>query len=49
MYQHPGEWSQLGEARSIGAILGEMREIAALRSRPQRNNARKLALRRNSA
>jgi len=49
MNQHPGEWSQIGEARSIGAILGEMREIAALRAKPVRANARKLALRRNSA
>jgi hypothetical protein len=50
MFVQPGEWSNLGdtrtrEARSIGAILGEMREIAALHAcksvRP--------ALRRNSA
>jgi len=49
MFFQPGEWSspgdgRIGEARSIGAILGEMREIAALRvARPAR------PLRRNSA
>jgi hypothetical protein len=49
MFLQPGEWSSIGEtrmpeARSIGAILGEMREIAALRAaRPAR------PLRRNSA
>lgn len=42
MYVQPGEWSNLGEqraeARSIGSILSEMREVAALRARraPQR-------------
>jgi hypothetical protein len=49
MYVQPGQWSNLvetrhPEARSVGAILGEMREIAALRARkPVR------PLRRNSA
>ena len=38
MYVQPGEWSNLGEpraseARSIGSILNEMREVAALRAR----------------
>ncbi|NIJ19625.1 hypothetical protein FHS95_001294 [Sphingomonas naasensis] len=49
MYQHPGEWSHLGEARRIGAILGEMREIAALRAKAAGGGGRKLALRGNSA
>lgn len=53
MYVQPGEWSNLGEprapeARSIGSILGEMREIAALRAR-RRASAPRNALRRNSA
>jgi hypothetical protein len=53
MYVQPGEWSNLGEprtpeARSIGSILGEMREIAALRTRG-RVSAPRNALRRNSA
>jgi hypothetical protein len=48
MFLQPGEWSNLGdtrsrEARSIGAILGEMREIALLRAgkpaRPLRRNS----------
>ena len=44
MYVQPGEWSNLGEARvreprSIGAILGEMHEVAVLRMRrPQRHS-----------
>jgi hypothetical protein len=42
MYVQPGEWSNLGEprvseARSIGSILSEMREVAALRARRPRN------------
>lgn len=53
MYFQPAEWSNLvepraSEARSIGSILGEMREIAALRSRGRRAGPRN-ALRRNSA
>jgi len=52
MYVQPGEWSNLGEARapearSIGSILSEMREIAALRTR--KATAPRNALRRNSA
>jgi len=49
MFLQPGEWSTLGaprapEARSIGAILAEMHEIAVLQARkPAR------PLRRNSA
>lgn len=49
MYVQPGEWSNLGtprasEARSIGAILSEIREVAALRAcRPRR--ARSVAAR----
>lgn len=39
MYLHPGEWSHIGEARSIGAILGDMREIAALRAKAARAKA----------
>jgi hypothetical protein len=48
MFLQPGEWSNLGdtrsrEARSIGAILGEMHEIARLRAgkaaRPLRRNS----------
>jgi hypothetical protein len=53
MYLHPGEWSnpgepRLSEARSIGAILGDMHEIAVLRTGP-RGDRRNLSLRRNSA
>jgi hypothetical protein len=53
MYFQPAEWSNLGEprardARSIGAVLGEMREIAVLRARA-RSAAPRNALRRNSA
>lgn len=53
MYLQPGEWSNLGEtrtaeARSIGSILGEMREVALLRTRG-RATAPRNALRRNSA
>jgi hypothetical protein len=53
MYFQPAEWSQLAEqrpreARSIGNILGEMREIAVLRTRG-RASAPRNALRRNSA
>ncbi|WP_168355969.1 hypothetical protein [Sphingomonas gei] len=48
MFVQPGEWSNFGdtrgrEARSIGAILGEMHEIARLRARrtvrPLRRNS----------
>lgn len=53
MYVQPGEWSNLSEprapeARSIGSILGEMREVALLRSRGRTAGPRN-ALRRNSA
>lgn len=49
MFLQPGEWSSLGdtrdaEARSIGAILGGMREIVALRAaKPARPLRRKSA------
>ncbi|MDV3455468.1 hypothetical protein RZN05_00615 [Sphingomonas sp. HF-S4] len=41
MYVQPGEWSNFGtprasEARSIGTILSEMRELAVLRACPPR-------------
>ncbi|WP_158298827.1 hypothetical protein [Sphingomonas psychrotolerans] len=54
MYVQPGEWSNLGdtrapEARSIGTILSEIREIASLRTKARRSDRRNLALRRNSA
>ena len=49
MYVHPGEWSKLSEARSIGTILGEIREIASLRAKAARGDRRNLALRGNSA
>lgn len=53
MYSQPSEWSNTGtarapEARSIGSILSELPEIAALRAAKGRR-LRKLALRRNSA
>ena len=54
MYVQPGEWSNLGEtrapeARSIGAILSEIGEIASLRAKAGRGDRCNLALRRNSA
>ena len=53
MYLQPSEWSNVSSARttgprSIGSILSELPEIAALRAAKGRR-LRKLALRRNSA
>lgn len=49
MYCKPGEWAQIGEARSIGSIIGEMRELAVLRARAARRQGRKPALHRQRA